>query len=916
MPEEYKIEDLPVINVKEQAFDYGILKQNIPSCITNNLRYDLFDWQKEALGKLILFQAVEKIKNSKEPTHLMFNMATGTGKTLLMAAAILYYYTQGYRHFLFFVNRNNIVDKTENNFIDSAHSKYLFTEKIVIDDMTVNIKKTDTFSDNPQGIEIKFTSIQKLYNDIHLQRENQTTLDDLHGKNIVMLADEAHHLNADTKNKNNQQEFTMPTKITAGAKKAEIERRGWEHTVIDVILKKNNTRAHNENVLLEFTATIPATSAIVKKYDGKIMYTFGLKKFLQAGYTKEINLISSTLAKKERILQALLFQWYRHKMAVKYGIANFKPVILFRSKTIEESKADYAEFLLWVDRIGGNDLTFLRTISEKIFENKTPELFETGKSRTERVLAFIETEGMSFGEIAHWIKHNYQERNVIITNSATNKTKSEKTTAETEQLLNSLEDRNNNIRAIFTVDRLTEGWDVLNLFDIVRLYQGQNTGGGRKSTPQATIREKQLIGRGVRYFPFAYGDKLKNKRKFDDNIGHELRVLEELYYYTYDEESRYISHLKAELRKDGYIRDDKIMKTFSLKPDFTKGNFYNEAKLWGNRQVENPHRRKKTLDHIEKRSFEYRVAEFELSEQKAIPGNYDVSPGLTLQKSEWRTHKKFFEEMEKHIFLKAVNVKAKQAHSLLQFEKLKEELEITSIDELQTDKLAGFRIQFMVSKKTGYNDISNSDKLAAIMKVLDYIVTELKNDIVPKIGSNFTAEDFKKRFSEPKTKIISEDKDSERLSEILTGENWYILDSFHGTLEEKKLVEFVRDTIGNLRDTYGEIYLLRNEDVYKIYDFEKGRGFQPDFILFLKTEKLYYQVLIESKGNQFMGDNGTFKAGKEGWKERFLDEISEKYGPEKIIRAENQNYRLIGLPFFNKDHNRGFQEKWNGYIFP
>ena len=39
-----------------------------------------------------------------------------------------------------------------------------------------------------------------------------------------------------------------------------------------------------------------------------------------------------SLDKKERVLQALLFQWYRHKIALKNDIANFKPVILFRSK--------------------------------------------------------------------------------------------------------------------------------------------------------------------------------------------------------------------------------------------------------------------------------------------------------------------------------------------------------------------------------------------------------------------------------------------------------------------------------------------------------------------------------------------------------------------------------------------------------
>ena len=146
----------------------------IPKYISNNLKYELFDWQKTAFENLLFYEN-KKFKLKKNPTHLMFNMATGTGKTLLMAATILYYYKQGYRHFIFFVNQNNIVDKTENNFINANHTKYLFKEKIVIDDKTILIKKVENFSDKTENIEIKFTTIHKLYNDIHLLKKNQTT---------------------------------------------------------------------------------------------------------------------------------------------------------------------------------------------------------------------------------------------------------------------------------------------------------------------------------------------------------------------------------------------------------------------------------------------------------------------------------------------------------------------------------------------------------------------------------------------------------------------------------------------------------------------------------------------------------------------------------------------------------------------
>jgi type III restriction enzyme len=177
---------------------------------------------------------------------------------------------------------------------------------------------------------------------------------------------------------------------------------------------------------------------------------------------------------------------------------------------------------------------------------------------------------------------------------------------------------------------------------------------------------------------------------------------------------------------------------------------------------------------------------------------------------------------------------------------------------------------------------------------------------------------FRMFFNEPKTKTIEEDK----LVESIPRENdWFVLDTFVGTSEEKSLIEFIKNSIGNLELKYKEIYLLRNEEVYKIYDFERGRGFQPDFILFLKTKdkkkvgsietEFYYQIFIEPKGNEFIGDDGTFKTGKEGWKEKFLEEISMKYGFENVIKAENPLYRLIGLPFFNSDNKSNFVAEYS-----
>jgi len=880
----------------------------IPQYISNNLKHEFFDWQKQALENLLFYEN-EKTKLKETPSHLMFNMATGTGKTLIMAACILFYYKQGYRHFLFFVNQNNIVDKTENNFIDSTHNKYLFKEKIIIDDKTIKINKVDVFSDDTSDIEIKFTTIQKLYNDIHLERENQIILNELNQKNIVMLADEAHHLNADTRNQNTQLELDLDVEITGRTSAAEVERKGWEHTVINLIWDKNNNDKHNKNILLEFTATIPDNEQVAKKYSNKIIYKFGLKEFLAAGYTKEINLISSTFTKKERILQALIFNWYREKIALKYyalgndSLANFKPVILFRSKTIDESNADYEEFISIIRNLNANDFNFLDQIERKINENGS--IYEQGRSRTRDVIKFIEKENISYSQITEFTKYNFAEKNCIITNSKTNTTKTEKTDENQDKLLNSLEDKNNHIRAIFTVERLTEGWDVLNLFDIVRLYQGQNAGGSTRVTPEATTKEKQLIGRGVRYYPFSYQDKLRNKRKFDENLNNELRVLEELYYYTYDEESRYISHLKEELRKDGYIRDNKIVKTFKIKEEFQTTPFYQRVKVWRNKQIDNPDRRIKNIRDISKDFFHiYKIKGLDYVENKFGFEEDDDKELLKVKEKASKTIDMKFKDFEKHVIHKAINIKAKADSSLFQFDIMENELEIKSIEDLIKDEFLGdFKISIVVRSDQGFEDISNKEKLNILLDFLDAFSVEFKGTINPKKGSEFKESSFSEVFGESKTKAIDKDVDSERIARELENESWYVLDSFHGTDQEKELINEIKSTIDNLKSSYEKVYLLRNEEVYKIYDFDKGRGFQPDFILFLKKEKdLYYQVFIEPKGEHLKD--------RDEWKDKFLRDITEKYGEKDVLTIDGEKYKLIGLPLYNSDDKSDFEPEY------
>jgi len=94
----------------------GYLDTSIPNCINDNIKQLLRDYQIKALENFIFYcedNEYKKISNK----HLLFHMATGSGKTNIIASTILYLYEQGYRDFIFFVNTNNIITKTKENLI-------------------------------------------------------------------------------------------------------------------------------------------------------------------------------------------------------------------------------------------------------------------------------------------------------------------------------------------------------------------------------------------------------------------------------------------------------------------------------------------------------------------------------------------------------------------------------------------------------------------------------------------------------------------------------------------------------------------------------------------------------------------------------------------------------------------------------
>mgnify|MGYP000465530490 FL=1 len=182
-----------------------IRSTQIPMNITSNLnpKFPLREYQGNAFKYFINYLNEDFPGKRKSNLHVLFHMATGSGKTIIMAGLIIELYAKGYRNFLFFVNSTNIIQKTKENFMSDLSSKYLFNQAISINNRVVTIQEVESFAgSNEHNINIVFTTIQDLHSQISTPKENGFSLEDIRSRKIALISDEAHHINVQTKRKN------------------------------------------------------------------------------------------------------------------------------------------------------------------------------------------------------------------------------------------------------------------------------------------------------------------------------------------------------------------------------------------------------------------------------------------------------------------------------------------------------------------------------------------------------------------------------------------------------------------------------------------------------------------------------------------------------------------------------------------
>lgn len=826
----------------------------IPQYVRDNIsqKFDIRDYQKNAFENFITYYNSDLRKNKQ--LHLLFHMATGSGKTLIMAGLIIYLYKQGYRNFLFFVNLSNVVEKTKDNFLNQQSNKYLFNDKIIIDGEYIEIKEVSNFQESNQNcINICFISTQKLHLDLSIPKEGSLTLEDFEDKKVVLISDESHHINTETKK----------------SKSAQIEHLSWEYSVNKVF------HANRDNVLLEFTATCDLKDPnVLAKYQDKIIYDYPLVKFRESKYTKDFQNLQSDYDMWERTLQALVLSQYRLKLFAEYG-QNIKPVILLKSQKIDESKSFYEEFYRKLYNLTVDDLVFLNNGNNPII-TRCFDYFSRNEVRLEGLVEEL--------------KQEFSEEHSIIINGSTDNS------AEKQIAVNSLEDKKNPFRIIFTVDMLNEGWDVLNLFDIVRLYETRQS--GNKVSPY-TIREAQLIGRGARYCPFKinnYQDKFR--RKYDEDISNEMRVCETLYYHS-KQDSRYISELREALKEIGLLPKQKVEVKYILKDTFKTDELYKSGYVFTNSKVV---KSRNSITEIEKK---IRHSVYSIKTTKGNTTIYNLF-GEDKIDGAAKTYKHSIKMKDIDI---SICFNAIHRFDTLKFNVIKSYFpNLTSTKEFITslDYLGNITINI-----TSNNEVLQAkDLYVSCIEVYKNIAEYISRIEIEYEGtSNFIAKRLHDVIRDKVRYIDNPHGDGEGISQSVVSEDirldlmsqdWYVFNDNYGTTEEKKFIFYFSQIVEELKKKYNKVYLIRNERFPElaIYDFDTGERFEPDYILILhKNYNDGYeqqQLFIEPKGEGYIL--------KDRWKEDFLLQLEKRAIPT-VKYADDNEYKIIGLPFYNAEKN-------------
>ena len=851
-----------------------------PEYITQNMVHKFRGYQEEAL-RYFHYAQVNEVFKFRNINHVLFNMATGSGKTDLMAGLILYlYHEHDYQNFLFFVNTNSVLNKTIDNLTNKKSEKYLYSPELEIDGERITIERVRTFprTQSKNTIYIKLSSVQNIASDIYTQSENSMGKDDYARHKVAILGDEAHHYSASTKSEKDLEQ-------------------SWEKA-ISIILS-----SREDNRLLEFTATIDLENkSIYEKYKDKVIYRYTLDRFIQDRFSKNVKRIQSSNTDEENMLNVVLLSEFRRRYAQELYSTYVKPVIMFKSQRIDASNEANQTFNELIDSLTP------QSIQDFLLRQK-----QAGNERESETLSmaheYYRKNDSELDQIIREIKREFAPSRIINAND------SDRGSGMLEkgqyEALNSLESPANLYRVIFAVAKLTEGWDVLNLYDIVRISNYKDTKGDKKTT----MAEAQLIGRGARYNPFVLNGKKQYTRRFDEreDVTPSL-IMETLHYHTINE-PQYLKNLVEALNEmnlpTGTDEKNPLI-DIKVKKKFTKTDVWKYGKVYYNQSIEITN---DYYDGLDKYGIDNRsdiVIPWIFSSQEVgykdniINENYINTKNMPI-------------EVDRRYYEKAMN-----RLSFYHFDNLKKYLpQLPSRADFLEEKwlnLYNRTIYAVTPMSMIQADLTPVEKLKIIETYLLEVAQKIKKGYSNQRGTGkFIGypvkeyiTDYRKRVPNYDTSRLLQERNPQKVQRFVIEEDYFVYDSAIINLTEKQLVDRIGERVAELKKQYSGVYLIRMDEnmhresaknaALKLHQFSEHtqdvhfEGFQPDFILYLQNAEFFVQVFIEPKGINLLE--------QDQWKQDLLTYINENEA-ELLFEDDVQGAKIKGLKFYTMNDGRG-----------
>jgi len=647
---------------------------------------------------------------------------------------------------------------------------------------------------------------------------------------------------------------------------------------------------------------------IYNKYRDKVVYRYPLNQFMSDGYSKKVKRIETSASDEDKMLNVVLLSQFRKYFAYSEGVTStFKPIVLFKSPKVSVSLEANESFNRIIENLNTKDLlTFIRR--QKLMDSNKSSALSSAYD------FYLEKE-LELGKIVQEIKRDFDARNVLNAND----TSGNMLEKGQYQALNTLENPNNLYRVVFAVAKLTEGWDVLNLYDIVRIEKEAGT------NKTATMAEAQLIGRGARYYPFEIQAQKSYQRRFDNEASNKQLILETLHYHTMNE-PQYLKQLVGSLKQmDLPTGEDKKNPPIEIKvkSSFKKTEAYKKGKIYYNEVVS-----------VEDDWFDS-IDKYGITHQTSISrslnyGSREVSYQSNVGKSETKSIS--VDKFDSRYIQKAI-----QRLEFYKFDNLKKYIPLlSSIKEfiygrkwLNANDLHLF---LTVPKEYRSIDITPDDILNVIIELLKEYEVKFKSGYIKQRGTNkfigYPIKEYLTNYNKRVPEYDTMNLFNETMQKIEVYEiedDFFVYEKAIVNKLEYELIERVKSYVTDLKEKYHKaVYLLRmDENMHresakseklKLHQYGSRmnrsgevtethlQGFQPDFILFLEDSEFYFQIFIEPKG--MSGDRFI----SELWKQDLLLYMTDNQG-EMEFEANEENVRISGLKFYTRGDGQNTMEQ-------